>query len=81
MPNIGVNIWCCDLEGNYSGYISRRAYVYEGYQITDDNGEVEFRIVFPGWYPGRISFIRIFQVYVSTNYSAISQYAGLMKLP
>ena len=74
MPNIRVNIWCCDLEGNYSGYGDLEGLTYmRGYQITDDNGEVEFRMVFPGWYPGRVVHMH-FQVYVSTNYSAISQY-------
>ena len=42
MPNIRVNIWCCDLNGDYSGYGELEGLTYQrGYQITDDNGEVE----------------------------------------
>lgn len=74
MPNVRVNIWCCDLEGGYSGYGELEGTTYmRGYQITDDNGEVEFRTVFPGWYPGRVVHMH-FQVHVSTNYSAVSQF-------
>ncbi len=74
IPNVRVNIWCCDLEGGYSGYGELEGSTYmRGYQITDDNGEVEFRIVFPGWYPGRVVHMH-FQVHVSTNYSAVSQF-------
>tara|TARA_Y100000589_G_C27132039_1_gene620993 strand:- start:269 stop:1261 length:993 start_codon:yes stop_codon:yes gene_type:complete len=74
MPNIRVNIWCCDLNGDYSGYGELEGLTYQrGYQITDDNGEVEFRYVFPGWYPGRVVHMH-FQVFVSTQYSVVSQY-------
>ena len=74
MPNVRVNIWCCDLEGGYSGYGDLDGETYQrGYQITDDNGEVEFRLVFPGWYPGRVVHMH-FQVFVSTQYSVVSQY-------
>lgn len=75
MPNVRVNIWHCDKDGNYSGYQSETGQTYlRGYQIADANGEVEFITVFPGWYPGRICHIH-FQVYVSSMYSAISQLA------
>ena len=74
MSNIRVNIWCCDLNGDYSGYGELEGLTYQrGYQITDDNGEVEFRYVFPGWYPGRVVHMH-FQVFVSTQYSVVSQY-------
>ncbi len=74
MANVRVNIWCCDLNGDYSGYGELEGLTYQrGYQITDENGEVEFRIVFPGWYPGRVVHMH-FQVFVSTQYSVVSQY-------
>lgn len=73
MPNVRVNIWHCDKDGNYSGYQSETGLTYlRGYQIADANGEVEFVTIFPGWYPGRICHIH-FQVYVSSSYSAVSQ--------
>ncbi len=73
MPNVRVNIWHCDKDGNYSGYGTESGLTYcRGYQMTDANGEAEFVTVFPGWYPGRVWHIH-FQVYVSEMYAAISQ--------
>lgn len=78
MPNLRVNIWHCSHTGLYSGYSQNNnpgqaglTYL-RGYQYTDSNGEVEFITVFPGWYNGRICHIH-FQVYVNSNYAAISQ--------
>lgn len=74
MPNVRVNIWCCDLEGGYSGYGDLEGLTYmRGYQITDENGEVEFRTIFPGWYNGRVVHMH-FQVHVNSNYAAVSQF-------
>ncbi len=73
MPNIRVNIWHCDKDGNYSGYGTEVGQTYlRGYQLSDANGEVEFITIFPGWYNGRICHIH-FQCYVSSVYAAISQ--------
>jgi len=73
MPNVRVNIWHCDKDGNYSGYSSQSGLTYlRGYQLTDANGEVTFTTIFPGWYTGRICHIH-FQVWVSSVYAAISQ--------
>lgn len=79
MQNVRVNIWHCDADGVYSGYTNQNGGLnttgltfLRGYQMTDDNGEVEFVSVFPGWYPGRVCHIH-FQVYVNSNYAAISQ--------
>lgn len=78
MPNIRVNIWHCDKDGQYSGYSQsgnpgQAGLTYlRGYQLTDANGEVEFITIFPGWYTGRICHIH-FQCFVSSVYAAISQ--------
>ena len=73
MPNVRVNIWHCDKDGNYSGYSNQSGLTYlRGYQWTDANGEVTFTTIFPGWYNGRICHIH-FQVWVSSVYAAISQ--------
>jgi hypothetical protein len=73
MPNVRVNIWACDKDGNYSGYGTELGKTYmRGYQITDANGEVNFTSILPGWYNGRICHIH-FQAYVSSVYAAISQ--------
>jgi len=73
MPNVRVNIWHCDKDGNYSGYASETGLTYlRGYQWTDADGIVTFTTIFPGWYTGRICHIH-FQVWVSSVYAAISQ--------
>ena len=74
MPNVRVNIWHCDRNGNYSGYGTELEQTYlRGYQMTDANGECEFVTIVPGWYPGRVTHVH-FQVHVSTSYSAVSQW-------
>ena len=78
LSNARVNIWHCDKDGLYSGYdtnnnAGQAGLTYlRGWQMTDANGEVDFVTIFPGWYNGRICHIH-FQVYVSTNYSVVSQ--------
>ncbi len=73
MPNVRVNIWACDKDGNYSGYGNQSGLKYlRGYQIADVHGEVNFVTIFPGWYNGRVCHIH-FQVYVSSVYAAVSQ--------
>jgi protocatechuate 3,4-dioxygenase beta subunit len=80
LANVRVNIWHCDKDGVYSGYSvtnnpGQAGLTYlRGYQYTDANGEVSFSTIFPGWYTGRICHIH-FQVYVSSAYSAISQFS------
>jgi hypothetical protein len=74
LPNVRVHIWHCDNVGGYSGYNSEEGLTYcRGYQITDENGECEFITIVPGWYPGRVTHVH-FQVYVSSSYSAVSQW-------
>jgi len=74
MAGVRVNIWHCDRDGNYSGYGTEAGLTYfRGYQFTDESGECEFITIVPGWYPGRVTHVH-FQVYVSTQYSAISQW-------
>lgn len=78
MPNVRVNIWHCNKDGVYSGYNTNNnpgnanSTFLRGYQITDAQGEVTFKTIFPGWYNGRITHIH-FQVYVSSSYAAVSQ--------
>ncbi|MEL6988191.1 MAG: T9SS type A sorting domain-containing protein, partial [Bacteroidota bacterium] len=79
MQNVRVHIWHCDKDGVYSGYNTGsnpgdvNATEFRGYQIADAHGEVEFDTILPGWYPGRICHMH-FQVYVSSSYSAVSQF-------
>ncbi len=53
-----VDIWHCDALGVYSGVsdpgfdTSNQTWL-RGYQVTDENGMVEFITIYPGWYSGR----------------------------
>ncbi len=63
-----VYIWHCDAGGAYSGYnVTQNGNhagetFLRGVQLTDANGRVNFRTIFPGWYTGRYTHIHI-QVY------------------
>jgi len=60
-----VDIWHCDAKGIYSDepaynpgggtgtVVTSGQKFLRGYQITDDNGQVQFTTIFPGWYSGR----------------------------
>jgi protocatechuate 3,4-dioxygenase beta subunit len=62
-----VDVWHCDAEGNYSEYGANRLQEADyrnvsflrGRQTTDQNGEVSFISIFPGWYPGRAPHIHV----------------------
>jgi len=60
MSGIFVDIWQCDAYGVYSDVNDRNtgsragaSKFLRGYQVTDDQGRVEFLTVYPGWYSGR----------------------------
>jgi len=51
-----VEIWHCNAGGVYSDEAannSRGKKFLRGYQITDENGVVNFTTIYPGWYTGR----------------------------
>lgn len=55
-----VDMWHCDALGVYSdisggaGQSNTSGQKFlRGYQVTDDNGQVAFLTIFPGWYSGR----------------------------
>jgi protocatechuate 3,4-dioxygenase beta subunit len=55
-----VDVWQCDVNGEYSDALDRgRRFdtrgerFLRGYQVTDQDGRVEFTTIYPGWYPGR----------------------------
>lgn len=57
-----VDVWHADATGHYSDeapeHTSGRHFL-RGYQVTDRNGTVAFRTVFPGWYPGRTPHVHV----------------------
>jgi protocatechuate 3,4-dioxygenase beta subunit len=58
VPNASVEIWHCDVAGNYSEYGTQTTRNYlRGIQTTDANGTVTFTTIYPGWYQGRATHI------------------------
>ena len=51
-----VDIWHANSQGVYSGVqdagTTGKKFL-RGYQVTDDNGTVQFTTIYPGWYQGR----------------------------
>lgn len=63
--NIQVDIWHCDAAGEYSdasgnGQSSTKGQTFlRGYQVTDADGAVNFKTIYPGWYQGRAVHIHV----------------------
>jgi protocatechuate 3,4-dioxygenase beta subunit len=56
LTGVFVDIWHCNAAGVYSDVAANDSVgrkFLRGYQVTDRNGQVEFKTVFPGWYSGR----------------------------
>jgi protocatechuate 3,4-dioxygenase beta subunit len=57
-----VDVWEANSQGLYSGVTedgTEEMDFLRGYQITDDNGTVQFTTVYPGWYEGRAIHIHV----------------------
>jgi uncharacterized protein (TIGR03437 family) len=66
-----VDIWHCDAIGIYSDepaynpgggdgtVVTTGQKFLRGYQISDDNGQVQFTTIYPGWYAGRTIHIHV----------------------
>lgn len=72
---VDVEVWHCDAAGVYSGYpppaqsgdegpatpeYRTDQTFLRGRQESDAEGMVEFRTIYPGWYPGRTVHIHVF---------------------
>lgn len=83
VPNARVDIWSCDKDGYYSGY---RQFGYlgfknntgktwlRGYQIANEDGQVQFLTIYPGWYPGRATHVHM-EVFVDNILKKTAQIA------
>jgi protocatechuate 3,4-dioxygenase beta subunit len=70
-----VEIWHCDVAGNYSEYGSQTTQTYlRGIQTTDASGQVNFTTIYPGWYQGRATHIHI-EVKVQSRSVKVTQIA------
>ena len=75
LSNANVEIWHCDVAGNYSQYGSQTQQTYlRGIQTTNANGEVTFLTIYPGWYMGRATHIHI-EVTIGGRSVKVSQIA------
>lgn len=87
LPNIIVDIWQCNATGFYSGFVSEGngygtsrgiptddSRFLRGIQTSDENGEVKFRTIYPGWYINRAVHIHI-KLYYGMN-TTTAQYTG-----
>lgn len=61
IPGATVEIWHCDVDGDYSAYAdgytdddgAEGTTFLRGSQVANDDGIVEFLTIWPGWYRGR----------------------------
>ena len=79
IPNVMVDIWHCDKDGLYSGYVQPAGNTagedfMRGIQMTDDNGQCSFITTYPGWYQGRATHIH-FKVRLDSFTYVTSQFA------
>jgi protocatechuate 3,4-dioxygenase beta subunit len=79
-----IDLWHTDAAGEYSdvgpgaGQPRTKGQAFlRGYQVSDANGRVRFRTIYPGWYPGRTIHIhlkaRLFNAAGNTTYEFTSQ--------
>ena len=76
-----VEIWHCDIDGDYSAYAD--GYTADddgpgttflrGSQVTNDEGIVEFHTIWPGWYPSRAVHIHS-KVHIDDSTVLTTQY-------
>ena len=88
LANAAVHIWHCDAHGFYSGVSANspgsdatqqqideaaKATFLRGIQMTDEDGFVEFKTIYPGWYRGRTIHIHMM---VAVDGTAEQTYEG-----
>jgi len=83
VPGVVVDIWHCDKDGYYSQYGGTQMQkpdftnqdFLRGRQVTDSQGRVAFKSIFPGWYTGRATHIHVHIYDANGNSLLISQIA------
>jgi uncharacterized protein (TIGR03437 family) len=82
-----VDVWHCDAKGIYSdeptynpgggtGSVNTSGQKFlRGYQITDENGQVKFTTIYPGWYMGRTIHIH-FRVRTYSGTTVLSNFVS-----
>ncbi len=70
-------LWHCSADGQYSLYDAPERSWLRGMQISDANGQVHFRTVFPGCYQGRYPHFH-FELFSDRQSATSGQYARLV---
>lgn len=77
-----VDVWHCDAQGDYSDVTDRTEGFdtvgqtwLRGYQVTDENGKVTFKTIYPGWYRGRAVHIH-FKIRTVTSTGASYEFTS-----
>lgn len=76
MEGLALYLWHCDGQGRYSLYDLPEADYLRGLQVSDADGVVRFRTIFPGCYPSRWPHMH-FEVFASRQ-AAVSGRAALL---
>jgi protocatechuate 3,4-dioxygenase beta subunit len=75
IQDAAVDLWHCDAEGIYSGFVAAStgqgsgtddSIFLRGTQLTDADGRVTFQTLYPGWYTGRTVHMHM-KVHVGGN--------------
>lgn len=83
VPNARVDVWHCDKDGYYSGYVNQgylgnqdnTAKTFcRGIATADASGVARFQTIYPGWYQGRVTHIHA-QIYVGGQLKLTTQIA------
>lgn len=83
VSNARVDVWHCDKDGYYSGYINQgylgnqdnTAKTFcRGIATADATGVARFQTIYPGWYQGRVTHIHA-QIYVGGQLKLTTQIA------
>jgi protocatechuate 3,4-dioxygenase beta subunit len=73
LQGVQIDIWHCHAGGLYSDEAQNGTTGQtwlRGYQVTDANGNVTFKTIFPGWYQGRTIHIHVMARWFDTNGNA-----------
>lgn len=78
-----VDVWHCDVAGNYSQYGGTRmqstnyqeVHWFRGRQTSNSDGLVTFQTIFPGWYQSRATHIHVHIYNASGNSLLVTQIA------
>jgi protocatechuate 3,4-dioxygenase beta subunit len=77
LAGYAIYLWHCDATGAYSLYDLPAESYLRGVQVTDANGQVTFRTIFPGCYAGRYPHIH-FEAFTSLANATAGNYARLV---